>query len=178
MIKLRSWTGADADSLCRAASTSTDLATQMGDRDLSSVALALRYIDETLAPVNDTTHNFAISVDGQAVGNVGISNVEHTHDTAWAYYWVTAGMRGKGLATRTLATAADWAFRELQVFRLDLGHRVNNPASCSVATRSGFVAEGIERSKLKYGEQRFDVETHARLVTDASPEIPLLPLHR
>ncbi|OUE31259.1 hypothetical protein BFL35_05940 [Clavibacter michiganensis] len=49
-----------------------------------------------------------------------------------------------------------------------------NPASCRVATRAGFAAEGIERAKLRYGDERFDVETHARLATDPPPAV--LPL--
>jgi RimJ/RimL family protein N-acetyltransferase len=48
---------------------------------------------------------------------------------------------------------------------------VNNPASCAVAMRAGFAAEGIERAKLRYGVERFDVETHARLATDPAPSV-------
>jgi RimJ/RimL family protein N-acetyltransferase len=55
------------------------------------------------------------------------------------------------------------------LFRLELGHRVNNPASCRVASRAGFLVEGLERQKLAYDGVRFDVELHARLATDAVP---------
>ncbi|WP_346425826.1 GNAT family N-acetyltransferase [Plantibacter flavus] len=81
--------------------------------------------------------------------------------------------RGGGLATRAVRTVADHAFRE-GLFRLELGHRVNNPASCGVATRAGFLPEGIERQKLAYGADRFDVELHARLATDPVPDGDLL----
>ncbi|RIJ14589.1 N-acetyltransferase, partial [Clavibacter nebraskensis] len=77
-------------------------------------------------------------------------------------------------ATRALAGAAAWGFAD-GLFRLELGHRVNNPASCRVATRSGFAAEGIERAKLRYGDERFDVETHARLATDPATAVVPLP---
>jgi RimJ/RimL family protein N-acetyltransferase len=49
---------------------------------------------------------------------------------------------------------------------------LNNPASCRVATIAGFRAEGVERQKLRYGSERFDVETHARLATDPVPDLP------
>jgi [ribosomal protein S5]-alanine N-acetyltransferase len=49
---------------------------------------------------------------------------------------------------------------------LELGHRTNNPASCVVARRARFLVEGLERQKLRYGDERFDVELHARLATD------------
>ena len=64
------------------------------------------------------------------------------------------------------AALAEHAFAGLGLFRLELGHRLDNPASCRVASRAGFAAEGVERSKLRYGDLRFDVETHARLATD------------
>ncbi|MBB3729097.1 hypothetical protein FHR33_004957 [Nonomuraea dietziae] len=64
------------------------------------------------------------------------------------------------------ALLAEWAFAERGLFRLELGHRTNNPASCRVAVRAGFVAEGIERGKLVYDGVRYDVERHARLATD------------
>ena len=79
--------------------------------------------------------------------------------------------RGRGLASRALATAAAWAFDEVGLFRLELGHRVNNPPSCRVANAAGFIPEGIERAKLRYGDARFDVATHARLRTDPTPAI-------
>lgn len=77
--------------------------------------------------------------------------------------------RGHGYATRGLIAMSDWAFDD-GLFRLELGHRVNNPASCPVASAAGFRAEGIEREKLRYDDLRFDVETHARLATDPRPE--------
>jgi len=110
------------------------------------------------------------------VGNVGLSSIDRVHGTAWTYYWVAASHRGQGLAARALATVSRWAFEELQLFRLELGHRVNNPASCRVATRAGFIAEGVERSKLRYGNDRFDVETHARLATDLVPSLTPLSM--
>jgi RimJ/RimL family protein N-acetyltransferase len=70
-----------------------------------------------------------------------------------------------------LTSVSTWAF-DARLFRLELGHRLNNPASCRVATIAGFRAEGVERQKLRYGSERFDVETHARLATDPVPDLP------
>jgi len=169
-LLLRLWRPDDAADLAAAAATTPDLAVQVGGADLSSTDACRRYlvaVDER----RPTSLALAITLDGHAVGNVGLSGIEHTHDTAWVSYWLAAGARGRGLAARAVATTARWAFAELGLFRLELGHRVNNPASCRVALAAGFPAEGIERAKLRYGQERFDVETHARLVTDA--DVPL-----
>ena len=79
--------------------------------------------------------------------------------------------RGRGAASAGVRAAAAWAFTERDLHRPELGHRTN-PVSCRVATAAGFAVEGLEREKLRYGEQRFDVELHARLVTDPSPHDP------
>ena len=63
----------------------------------------------------------AICVDGVAVGHVGLSHIEHRHDTAWASYWVAETFRGRGLATRGLIALADHAFRDLGLFRARAG---------------------------------------------------------
>lgn len=60
-------------------------------------------------------------------------------------------------------------------FRLELGYRVDNPASCRVATRADFITEGTEGAELRYGDARFAVETHARLATDPAPDVVPLP---
>jgi len=171
---LRPWRLDDAAGLRTAFLGSGDLAAQFGAIELSTIVRCQSFIADNLAPATVSRQNFAISVDGVAVGNVGIGSMEHRHGTGWVYYWVSAEARGRGLATLALVSIADWAFTEQGLHRLELGHRTNNPASCRVAAKAGFVFEGIERQKLKYGTERFDVETHARLRTDAPP--PLRPL--
>ena len=108
---------------------------------------------------------------------MGLSAIDRRHRTAWTYYWLTSAARGRGYAVRALATIAAAAFED-DLFRLELGHRINNPASCNVATGAGFIPEGLERQKLLYGTERFDVETHARLRTDPRPNLKMLPMSR
>ncbi|CAO1649606.1 hypothetical protein NYA9BBAC_00432 [Salinibacterium sp. NYA9b] len=171
---LRAWRASDAAALVEASHSSPDVAVQLGTPDLTTEALARDFIAHDLAQT-DTRLNWAIVEDSVAVGNAGMSRIDRNHNTAWLHYWLAASARGKGLATRALVSVADWAFSD-GLFRLELGHRVNNPASCRVATRAGFVAEGIERQKLRYGTERFDVELHARLQSDDAPDIRALPL--
>ena len=171
---LRPWVADDAPALANAMRTSPDLAAQFPGGVPSTELDFVSYMAQHLVS-GTAKHDLAIIVDGIAVGTVGLSNIEHVHQTGWAYYWLAKGARGRGLATRGLATIADLAFTELGLFRLELGHRTGNAASCRVASRAGFRPEGIERQKLRYGKQRFDVETHARLTLDPVPDIELIP---
>ena len=115
--------------------------------------------------------SFAV-VDGavEVLGNVAVSAVDPRHATGWVSYWTTSAARGRGVASRACRTLSRWAFDQQGLFRLELGHRVNNPASCRVATAAGFLVEGLERQKLAYDGVRYDVELHARLATDPKPQ--------
>lgn len=177
VITLRSWRSEDAAVLRDIAEATPDLATQTNGAALSTVAECETFIAERL-PCTASVVNLAIAVDDIPVGNVGLSSIEYSHGTAWTYYWLASNARGRGLATRALASIALWAFDEQRLYRLELGHRTNNPASCGVASRAGFTPEGIEREKLRYGTERFDVERHARLATDAAPRVELIAIEQ
>jgi ribosomal-protein-alanine N-acetyltransferase len=160
-VELRGWRPDDAPVLLDAFS-SPDMA-QQAARPIDTPQAALEWMG--FWGFRDDAQAFAVVVDGQVVGNVAVSNID-AHDTGWVSYWTSPQVRGRGVAVAAARKLADWAFRERGLFRLELGHRLNNPASCAVATRAGFLVEGIERAKLSYEGVRYDVERHARLATD------------
>ena len=174
-LLLRPWQPSDAGALVAACCGSSDLERQL-DPAAGTPSGAERIIREDLGWDPQVTCNLAIVAGGTAVGNVGISRIDPQHGTAWTYYWLAAPARGNGVAARAAATLSRWAAEELQLHRLELGHRTNNAASCRVARSAGFAAEGIQREKLHYDGERFDVEIHARLATDPDPALQLLAL--
>ncbi|MFI5770447.1 GNAT family N-acetyltransferase [Streptomyces sp. NPDC051658] len=64
-----------------------------------------------------------------ALGSVAVSNVDPRHATGWVSYWTASAARGRGVATHGCRALADWCFADLGLFRLELGHRTDNPAS-------------------------------------------------
>jgi RimJ/RimL family protein N-acetyltransferase len=110
-----------------------------------------------------------VAGDDEVLGGVMVSAVDRRHSAGWVSCWTTTAARGQGVATAGCRALADWAFGDPGLFRLELGHRVNNPASCRVASRAGFLVEGLEQQKLGYDGARFDVELRARLATDPVP---------
>lgn len=77
--------------------------------------------------------------------------------------------RGRGWMTRAAATVAEWALTVRGLGRLELGHRVNNPASGAVARRAGFIKEGTEREKFLLAGRRIDVDMYGRLRSNPKP---------
>ncbi|HEX4703027.1 MAG TPA: GNAT family protein [Pseudonocardiaceae bacterium] len=103
------------------------------------------------------------------LGCMAVTAIDRRHDIGWVSYWTMAAARGRGVAGAAARAVSEWAFADLGLFRLELGHRTDNVASCRVAMAAGYAVEGLERAKLRYGDRRYDAEIHARLATDPSP---------
>lgn len=117
--------------------------------------------------------------EDRMVGLVAIT-VDEEDLNGWFFYWLHSAHRGRGLAARAAASVADRALTPSAeggwgLERLELGHRVNNPASGAVARAAGFVVEGLERGKFLVDGERLDVLTCGRLRSDPWPTLPGLP---
>ena len=166
---LRPWDIADAGEL-RVALDTEDAERQLG-AVLATDASAVEWIRRRQLEADaGTAFSWAVqSPAGRLMGSAAVSSVNRAHDTGWVSYWTATHARGQGIATEATIALAHWSLDSLGLFRLEVGHRSNNPASCAVATAAGFRIEGVERAKLRYGQRRFDVELHARLATDPPP---------
>ncbi|THV23630.1 GNAT family N-acetyltransferase [Glycomyces paridis] len=115
---------------------------------------------------------FAFAVcadDDEPLANLAATAIDR-HDVGWVSYWTTCRARGLGIAADALAALVPWLHDEAGVWRLELGHRLNNPASGRIAERAGFLREGVERAKLKYEGRRYDTARWARLADDPRPK--------
>lgn len=119
--------------------------------------------------VVDKAYAFAVTDGEDILGQMRVMT-QRPHGIGWVSYWTLEKHRGRGVGSIGLKLLARHCFDELDLFRLETGHRVDNPGSCRVATAAGFAVEGRERQKLLYDGVRYDTETHARLATDPDPE--------
>ena len=76
--------------------------------------------------------------------------------------WVGIGIgepeyRGKGFGTDAMKTLAGYAFKQLNLNRINLAVFEYNPRAIRSYEKCGFVHEGSERQALKRGEQRWDL---------------------
>lgn len=106
---------------------------------------------------------FAIvdAASGEPVGMCGIDHWSST-DVAQFGYWLAAGARGRGLATRAATLMTGWLF-ELGAARVFLTIQSDNAPSAAVARRAGFTFEGTLRADGVWQGQRQDVDVFAVL---------------
>jgi RimJ/RimL family protein N-acetyltransferase len=79
-------------------------------------------------------------------------------------YGLLPEWRGRRITTRALELVSDWAFRQPQIARLELGCKIDNIASSRSAELAGFVREGIYRGRLRNPDGTFSDEARfARL---------------
>jgi RimJ/RimL family protein N-acetyltransferase len=167
VYRLRAWEPSDADRLLEAFAADPGMARQAPVVPRTARQAAVWIVERADRAREGRAFGFAVTDgDGPVLGHVEIAVKDRCHDTGWVSYWTHPAARGRGVAAAGAGLVADHAFTALDLFRLELGHRIDNPGSCSVARRAGFRPEGVERSRLRYGTERFDVGTHARLVTD------------
>lgn len=110
---------------------------------------ALDYIQRNVAGKKEADAvGYAIEAreNGALLGQVGLSSIDLENKTAEVGYWIVRKHRGRGIAPRALLLLADWAFDQAGFERLELRTLDGNIASERVATKAGFVREGVLRS--------------------------------
>ncbi|MDQ0581707.1 GNAT family N-acetyltransferase [Streptomyces rishiriensis] len=115
------------------------------------------------------------AADGTILGQVGVNVIDQVLSSARVGYWILPEARGRHVATRSLLLASTWAFTELGLHRLELGHALGHDASCRIAERCGYRHEGTLRGAMWESGRRDafrDVHLHGRLATDAEPDAP------
>ncbi|MBW1597424.1 GNAT family N-acetyltransferase [Streptomyces sp. JJ38] len=165
-LSLRPWEPSDAAAVL--AAFAEPLTARQSDAPVLTPLDAEQWVERRRTQWREgTAHAFAVTdASDSALGCVTVSHLNAQHATGWVSYWTTPAARGRGVASHGCRALADWCFTELGLFRLELAHRTDNPASCTVALTAGFAVEGLQRQKLAYDGVRHDVETHARLATD------------
>ena len=109
--------------------------------------------------------NFAIEVDGAAVGGIGFriqTDVERIG--AELGYWLGETYWGRGIATAAVGAVTEHALRQhdlVRVFALPFAH---NRASARVLEKAGFVLEGIMRSSAIKDGRVVDQLLYARIL--------------
>jgi RimJ/RimL family protein N-acetyltransferase len=168
VVVLRPWIGSDATFMAEA--SRDPMIERYNSPVPASVADAIAIIElieqswRTFEFRGDPTGAAFVIVDaalGEPVGMCGIDHWSRT-DVAQFGYWLTAGARGRGFATRAATLMTRWLF-ELGAARVFLTIHSDNSASAAVALRAGFTYEGTLRDYDVWAGQRKDVDVFAAI---------------
>ncbi len=168
-LVLRPWDLEDAPDLVRAYEDPEIHRWHARSLSLSEAQAWVGYENERWT--QDRGCSWAITRAGSVCGRVGIGGVDLTSGQAGTTYWVLEASRRQGVATLALGAVVRWAFETAGFHRLGLDHSMANPASCRVALRSGFAAEGTMRAQALHLDGWHDMHLHAILAGDPRPAI-------
>ena len=104
--------------------------------------------------------------DGSVVGQISLRTVDLAEGSAEISYWVLPPAQRRGVAARALTVLGRWAFGALGLHRIEVHHSMRNTASCRVAERAGYPAEGVQRGRTLHADGWHDMHVHARLAAD------------
>jgi len=152
---LRPWRMQDIESLVRHADNAR-VAQQLRDRFphpyTRGAGLAfLRHATSSIRP-----GNFAVEVDGEAVGGVGfVPGTDVERYSAEVGYWLGESLWGRGIATEALKLVTGYCFGSEHLLRCFAVPFASNVASVRVLEKAGYSLEGILRSSsVKAGRPR------------------------
>ena len=150
--RIRSWRPGDEPSLARHANN-RNIWLNVRDRFPHPYTLADAEAWVAKAPVADPETQFAIQVDGEAAGGMGVFLQEDIERySAEIGYWLGEPFWGRGIATEALVAVTRHAIEAHGLTRLYALPFAENTASCRVLEKAGYVLEArLRRSAIKDG---------------------------
>lgn len=145
---LRPWRPGDEASLVRHANNRR-VWINMRDRFPHPYTAADARIWLGRAAADPRLQSFAIDVDGEAVGGIGIElGTDVARRSAEIGYWLGEPFWGRGIATEAVRAVTAWAFATHDLTRLHAEVFEWNPASRRVLEKAGYACEGRRRRAI------------------------------
>jgi ribosomal-protein-alanine N-acetyltransferase len=107
------------------------------------------------------------NADDSIVGVANLSQIfRKSFQNAYLGYWLGAKYAGRGFMTEAIDLILQYAFKTLNLHRIEANVQPKNLASINVLKRSGFTKEGFSRRYLKIDGRWRDHERWAIIVED------------
>lgn len=128
-----------------------------------------KYIQDSIKGFADRRLlNTAILYKGKMVGVAGYNELDWTNKVAYIGYWLGEEYQGRGIMTNVAKALTDYAFRELDLNRVDIRAAAENKKSQAIPERLGYTKEGYLR-QVEYVNGRYlDHVVYSMLAEDWS----------
>lgn len=154
-FKLRTWKTEDAKPLAQSANN-PNIAKNLRNAFPNPYTLesAIWYINDSIANAEKKQINYAIVVDGQAVGGIGIFVKDDVYEkSAELGYWLSEDYWRKGIMSKAVEIICKEAFERFDIIRIFAEPFADNAGSRRVLEKVGFTYEGTMRNGVyKNGE--------------------------
>lgn len=107
--------------------------------------------------------SFAITVDGEFIGCIGINKIDYKNMNAEIGYWIGEPYWGKGYTSQAVKQLTELLFKKYKVVRVFAYAYLRNKASQRVLAKAGFKFEGIRRKAVKHHGKFIDDTIYARV---------------
>jgi RimJ/RimL family protein N-acetyltransferase len=106
-----------------------------------------------ILPGNDPPKYFAITVDKQLVGSIGIAAKTNIYRKNFEIgYFLAEAHWGKGIATRAIKAVTSYAFKDFDIVRIYAEPFSDNPGSRRALEKAGYKLEAtLRRNVIKNG---------------------------
>jgi RimJ/RimL family protein N-acetyltransferase len=157
---LRPFADADIPSWAQAFRDDPDLGAAIGaETDPDEESLAGRPAKNAAGAQEGTYVDLAVVglAEDELLGGVTLHSFDWRHMHTEVGFWLTPTARGQGIATEAVALCVDWAFRELEMHRVEMTTLPQFDRVLALAERLGFSQEGVMRERNLERGVRLDV---------------------
>ena len=115
--------------------------------------------------------DFGIYYKGVLVGVIGYHIIDKTNKKTTIGYWLDQNYQGKGIMTKAAKMLIEFAFKKLELNRIQISCAIGNDKSCRIAERLGFKMEGTAREAEWLYDHFVDWKQYSLLKSDWEQKI-------
>lgn len=131
---------------------------------MQTVANFTQYIIETnKRAADETDFGYAIIIDKNIVGRMGIHHISRQNKVGEIGYWLANGLQGRGIITKCCKALIDHGFTVLDLNRIEIKCGVGNTKSMAIPEKLKFKQEGILRQAEWLNGKFIDLYLYAML---------------
>lgn len=126
------------------------------------------YVNSVInADIERFEYVFTIRYNGQFAGIVGFKDTDKANKKTKIGHWLSEKFQKKGIMTKSVDTLCNFAFKILNINRVQIKCAVGNLPSSNIPKRLNFKLEGVERDgELLSGNIFVDLEIYSKLKSD------------
>ena len=132
--------------------------------NMQNVANFASYISDTKKRAADKTDfGYAIIIDKNIVGRIGLHHINYQNRIAEIGYWLASGLQGRGIIFNSCKAIINYSFKELGLNRIEIKCGIGNDKSRAIAEKLQFKQEGILRQGELLNGKFIDLYLYATL---------------